>query len=293
MAKNNTAIGQLKDGAARKTRQAARVTQGAANNPWVSRLARFGYIARGALYAIIGLLALQLALGDGGRATDQTGAIATLGSQPFGKFLLVLIAIGLTGYSMWGFVRAIWDPLGKGHDKEGLVQRFGYLVSAVSYGALVTPTMSFITGSGRGGHTGSPQDLSAQLLKNSSGVWIVGLIGLFWLAAAAGQFYQAYTASFMEDFKASKMNANEEKQALNIGRFGLAARGVVFALIGFFLIQAALHANPNDAKGLDGALLVLAQQPYGQILLAIVALGLIAFGVYSFFCARWLRGLRD
>jgi uncharacterized protein DUF1206 len=261
----------------------------AAANPWVERLARFGYAVRGILYAVVGVLAVQVALGAGGATTDKHGAIATIGSQPFGKFLLVLIAIGLTGYSLWGFIRAILDPLGRGTDPKGIAQRIGYLISGLSYGTLVIPTVRFIMGSGGGGTSNASADMTATLLSQPFGQWLAGLVGLIGMAGGLGQIYQAYSTDFKKDFKSSEMSANEMKLATWVGRIGLAARGVVFVMLGFFVLQAALHVDPKQAKGLDGALATLAAQPFGPWLLGAVALGLVAFGAYSLLCARWIR----
>ncbi|MBF6613290.1 MAG: DUF1206 domain-containing protein [Chloroflexi bacterium] len=286
MSQPGASIGKVKD----QAEQAANKAQGAADNPWVERLARFGYLVRGLLYALVGLLAVQVAAGVGGQTTDKNGAIAAIAAQPYGKFLLVLVVIGLIGYSLWGFVRAILDPLKRGTDPKGLAVRGGYIVSGLSYGALVIPAMSFILGNGGGGNgSNGSQDITARLLTAPFGVWLVGLVGVVGMIGGLGQMYQAYSADFKKDFKSAEMSADEMKWATRIGRFGLAARGVVFVMLGFFVLQAALQVDPKAAKGLDGALQTLARQPQGPWLLGIVALGLISFGVYSILCARWIR----
>src|SRR5512135_3671617 len=122
-----------------QAKQTGRQLSHAAANPWVERLARFGYLMRGVVYATIGVLALQLALGTGGKATTQSGAIALLGSQPFGKILLILMVVGLASYALWGFVRAIFDPLHRGNDSKGIVARIGFAFSGLSYGILTIP----------------------------------------------------------------------------------------------------------------------------------------------------------
>jgi len=270
-----------------KAEQAKRET---VENPFVEGLARAGYVARGVIYALIGILAVQLALADSGKATDQNGAIQMIGAQPFGKWLLILLAIGLLGYSMWGFIRAFFDALGRGHDLKGLIERFGFLVSGVTYGALAVVAFNIATGSGNT-NAGKPQDMSAQLMSHPYGQWLVALLGAFWIAAGLAQLYLAWKADFKKDFKPG-LPTTERKWAEWLGRFGYAARGVVFALIGWFLIVSAMRFDPKQAVGLDGALLKLAQQPYGMPLLGIVALGLVAFGVYSALCARWIRVFR-
>lgn len=280
MSRSTTQLNQVKEGTKRSARQAAA-------SPWTERLARFGYIVRGVVYIIPGLLGLQLALGVGGAAVNQTGAIGVIAANPFGKVLLVLVAIGLVGYSLWGFIRAIYDPFREGSDIAGLAKRFGYIVSAFGYAVLLIATLQYIQGAVV--TSNNPQDWSAKLLTMSIGRVIVGIVGAGWMIGGLHQLYVAYTSDFKDEFKTNQMTAWEKKWSFRIARFGLASRGVAFALIGLFLIQAAVFTDPNRAKALDGVLLTLARQPYGPVLLAIVSLGLIAFGIYSILLARWAK----
>jgi hypothetical protein len=282
MANTGTTVENVKN----EAEQAAQKTM---DNPWIERLVRLGYAVRGLLYGVVGLLALDLVLGRGGVATDKNGALATIAAQPFGKFLLVLIVIGLIGYALWGFIRAVLDPLQRGTDPKGIAQRIGYVVSGLSYGALILPTVGLITGSGNGGGGSGPQDWTATLMAQPFGPWLVGLIGLIGIGGGLGQIAQGVTTDFKKDFKLGEMSPTERTAFTWIGRAGLVARGVVFAMLGFFLVQAALNTDPNRAKGLDGALQTLVQQPFGPWLLGLVALGLIAFGLYSLLSARWIQ----
>jgi hypothetical protein len=263
-----------------------------AKTPWVEGLARLGYIARGVLYATVGLLAVGVALGLGAAPPDKEGAIAAIGAQPAGKILLLIIAVGLAGYALWGLIRALLDPLGRGTDPKGLGQRAGYLVSGLSYGSLVLPTVRMLLGQGTDNGNGV-QEGTAALLTAPFGPWLVGLVGVIAMIGGLGQFYEAYSAKFQKEFKTHQMRESELTWATRIGRFGYAARGVVFVLGGFFLVQAARNVDPQHAKGLDGALQTLAHQPYGPVLLGIVALGLVAFGIYSVLCARWIQVVKD
>lgn len=255
---------------------------------WLEALPRLGYGVRGLLYATVGFLALQVALGAGGMTTDIPGAIATTGTQGLGKVTLAIIALGLTGYSLWGFVRAVFDPLGRGTSLKGLAERGGYLVSGLVYGTLILPTVRLVLGAGRGGETDT-EDWTAWLLSQPYGSWVVAGIGIVAIIGSLGQAWQAVTASFKKDFKEGEMSERELTWAVRAGRFGLASRAVVFAILGFFLVQAAWRVDPNEVRGLDGALHALAQQSSGQLLLATVAFGLIVFGVYSAACARWIH----
>jgi hypothetical protein len=288
MADTGMAVEKAKEQVAAKANDVAQSA-----DPWIERLARLGYAVRGILYMTVGLLAFLVALGKGGATTDKHGAIATIGSQPFGKLLLVVIAVGLIGYSLWGFVRAIFDPLDRGTDPKGIAQRIGYVVSGISYGVLVIPTVRFIMGDGGAGtNSQGAEDLTAALMSQPFGVWLVGIVGLIGIAGGFGQIFQAVTADFKKDLKFHEMNGKEQEFAIRVGRFGMAARGVVFAMLGFFVFQAALQHDPKQAKGIDGALQTLVQQPYGPWLMGIVALGLVAFGIYSLLCAKWIHVTR-
>jgi hypothetical protein len=145
-------------------------------------------------------------------------------------------------------------------------------------------------GSGSGGSSSnSQQDWTARLLSQPFGQWLVGLIGAFIIGFGFYQLYRAYKAKFRKEMKLREMSPTEETWATRIGRFGEAARGIVFAIIGFFLLQAARQSDPNQARGLDGALQALAQQPHGPWLLGIVALGLVAYGIHMGVQARYRR----
>lgn len=256
---------------------------------WVERLARLGYIAKGIVYAIVGVLAVQAAFGIGGQTTDTKGALGTIAAQPFGTFLLVLLTIGLIGYVIWRFIQAIQDPEHKGDKAKDWARRLGYGISGLVYASLALSAMKLIAGSGGGSSSNSTQDWTARLLSQPFGQWLVGTVGAFIIGLGFYQFYRAYKAKFRQQLKLREMSPAEETWAIRIGRFGTAARGVVFVIIGFFLIQAALHSNPKEARGLDGALQTLAQQPYGPWLLGIVALGLVAYAIHMWVQARYRR----
>lgn len=257
---------------------------------WVERLARLGYLAKGIVYAIVGILAVQAALGTGGQTTDTKGALGAIAAQPFGKFLLVLLVIGLIGYVVWRFIQAIKDPEHKRNDPQSLARRIGSAISGLIYAGLALSAIRLIMGSG-GGSSGasSQQDWTARLLSQPFGQWLVGLIGAFIVGFGFYQLYIAYKAKFRKEMKLREMSPTEETWATRLGRFGEAARGIVFIIIGFFLLQAARQSDASQVRGLDGALQALAQQPYGPWLLGIVALGLVAYGIHMGVQARYRR----
>jgi hypothetical protein len=256
---------------------------------WVERLARLGYLAKGIVYAIVGVLAVQAAFGAGGQTTDTKGALSAIAAQPFGKFLLALLTVGLIGYVVWRFVQAVQDPEHKGDDAKGWATRLGYAVSGLIYASLAFTAIGLIRGSGGGGGGNSEQDWTARLLAQPFGQWLVGLVGAFVIGLGFYQLYQAYKAKFRKQMKLQEMSPTEETWATRIGRFGLGARGVVFCIIGFFLLQAARQSDASEVRGLDGVLQSLAQQPYGPWLLGIVALGLLAYGIHMAVQARYIR----
>ncbi len=261
----------------------------AAANPVVELLERLGYAVRGALYAAMGLLALGLAVGIGrGEATDLSGSLVFLVSNPFGKLVLIVAAIGLTAYSLWGFTRAIYDPLHRGSDASGYMARLGFVSSALSYAAIVIFALQLLAGSGASGGD-STQKTIASVLTHPAGGLLTILIGLVAIGVALGQFLEAYRATFKEDLKGAEMSASTRDTVIKLGRFGMFARGVIFLVIGWFLVQAGLHHDPAQAQGFGGAFLFLLNQPFGRVLLGIVALGFVALGLHSFACARWIR----
>jgi hypothetical protein len=232
---------------------------------------------------------VQAAFGAGGQTTDTKGALSAIAAQPFGKFLLALLTVGLIGYVVWRFVQAVQDPEHKGDDAKGWATRLGYAVSGLIYASLAFTAIGLIRGSGGGGGGNSEQDWTARLLAQPFGQWLVGLVGAFVIGLGFYQLYQAYKAKFRKQMKLQEMSPTEETWATRIGRFGLGARGVVFCIIGFFLLQAARQSDASEVRGLDGVLQSLAQQPYGPWLLGIVALGLLAYGIHMAVQARYIR----
>jgi hypothetical protein len=167
------------------------------------------------------VLALQLALGSGGATASPTSAIALIGRQPFGNVLLAVIAVGLAGYSLWGFVRAIFDPLGRGSDRTGLIDRAGFLFSGVSYAALVIPTWLALLGKPSGAAQGSMAGVPASLMAGPWGKWLVIGFGLFWVIAGAGQLVFAYEDRFMRDLKTGAMTVQDRQMMTWVGRGGM------------------------------------------------------------------------
>jgi hypothetical protein len=276
------------------TSQATRFAKSNDVIQWVVWLGRFGYAAKGIVYIIIGALAIQVALGSGGQTTGPSGALDTIARQAYGQILLLAIAVGLFGYALWRFIQAWVDPEHEGSDAKGMVKRSGYTISGIVYGLLGVEAIRLVIGSsaggsGDGGGDQQAQDWTATLMAQPFGQWLVAIVGLILIGVGLYQGYRAYSAKFKQKLKLHEMSVTEQRWATRSGRLGFAARGVVYLMLGGFLIQAALTHNPEEAGGIGRALGELASQPYGPWLLGIVAAGLVAYGFFCFVLARYRR----
>jgi hypothetical protein len=253
-------------------------------NP-VETLARFGYGARGVVYGLVGGLALLAAIGSGGQTGGSRSALQTLLSQPFGKFWLVVIALGLFGFCTWRILEALSDADRRGSDMKGMGIRAAHLISGFIYAGLAISALNLALGRGStGGEDQAAQDWTAWLMSQPFGQWLVGLIGLAIAGTGLAFSWKAWRGNVTERLS---LPADKRDWIVTLGRMGFAARGVVFLMIGGFLVLAALRASSSEVHGLGGALQALEQQPYGWVLLALTALGLFAFGLFGLVQARY------
>ncbi|HEX5224397.1 MAG TPA: DUF1206 domain-containing protein [Solirubrobacteraceae bacterium] len=244
-------------------------------------------MARGVVYGVIGLLAIKLAIGSGGRATNQQGALQTIAQQPFGKVLLVALAIGLAGYALWRLAGA---ATGQGvKDADSIFDRAAAGVSGLVYAALCVVAVKILLGAGSSGGSGAPKKTTAGVLGWSVGPEIVGVVGAILLGVGAYQAYKGLSRRFMQESNVAKMAPSLERGFEALGVCGHLARTVVFGLTGYGLIKASIDYDPRNAIGLDGALRDLANASYGPLLLGLAAAGLISFALYSIADARYHR----
>src|ERR1700682_3753743 len=188
-----------------------------ASNPLLELLERLGYAVRGALYVVMGLLALGIALRiGGGQTTDLSGSLVFLVGNPFGKLVLIVAVVGLAAYSLWGFIRAIYDPLHRGSDAAGYMARLGFVSSALSYLAIVIFGLQILAGSG-GASGDSTQKTIASILTHPAGGWLTVLIGFVALGVAVGQFVEAKRATFARDLKGTAMATSQRNIAVKLG----------------------------------------------------------------------------
>jgi hypothetical protein len=253
--------------------------------PGIKWLARLGMVCAGALYILIGVLAIQLALGAGGKTTDRTGALHEIADESWGTTLLVVLAIGFGGYALWRFTAAVLGEKLETNDDFGWGKRLWYVARGAFYAVLCYATVSLLSGSRSS--SGNEQRQTETVLDWPAGRWLVGAFGLGMLGWGLGNAYRGISRNFKDDLRTEQMSAQAERWATRMGVGGYLARAVVFALIGVFLIRAALQYDPSEAIGLDGALQKLAGQTFGPLLLGVVAAGLIAYGLFYFVRARY------
>lgn len=250
-------------------------------------LARAGYASRGIVYLIVGGLAALAVSGQGGKTTGSRGALESLLAAPMGDVLLGIIAVGLVGYALWRSIQAIKDTDHHGTGAKGMAIRGGLFVSAISHILLAVFAASLIFTFGSSGGSGSgSQGMAGWLMSQPYGRWLVGAVGLAIIGAGIAHELKAWHVKFDKHFM---MPAHTKHWAYPICRFGLAIRGVLFAVVGGLFLLAAYQVNPEQAGGIDQAFSYLRSQSYGTLLLAVVAIGLFAFGIYSLLEAVYRR----
>lgn len=258
-----------------------------AGKRWIERLARVGFAAKGVVYAVVGGLAAMLATGQGGRATGSGGALSTIGNSPFGSVALVIVAVGLVGYAVWRLVEAVEDPRGRGNDMKGFALRTSSAAKGLAYGYLgVEAALMLMRGMEKGSDDSRAQHWTAQVLAAPFGRAALMTAALALIAYGIYQLINALRAKLSRDLALGSIPSDTRRAVIAVSRFGIAARGVVFLLIGWFGVQAALQQTPQQARGVAGALRSVAGM-YGSVALAIIGIGLVAYGIYELVNARY------
>jgi hypothetical protein len=249
-------------------------------------LARFGLAVRGFVYLVIGWLALQIALGHGGQEANQRGALATVAQHPFGKVLLWVLGFGFAAYALWRFSEAAFGTAAEGR-KAG--PRVKSLVRGIVYATFAVTTFSFIAGTSRQTQSAQQATLTAKFMKHDYGRWLVGLAGVIVVVVGLGMVVEGLRRKFEKQLQMSELHGATRTAVVRLGMVGTIARGVVFAVAGALVVEAAVNYDATKSTGLDGALRTLADRAYGPWLLAVLALGLIAFGAYGLAAARFAK----
>jgi hypothetical protein len=260
----------------------------AASSRWLEWLARAGFVACGVNYLLIGVLAVQIGLGAGGETADASGAMHAVVAYPGGFIVLWLVAVGFAGLALWRLAEVVYGQASP--NGRTVAKRLASLVRAIVYIAVCIAIVVFLLGIGRR-RSGSDQskDVTATLMSYPGGRWLVLLIGLGVVAVGISMIVEAVRRKFTENLHMSRMSVRTRGTVKVLGFVGIFARGSVFAVLGAFLLITAATFDSKKAQGLDGALRKFTLTPLGPWLLVAVALGLVTFGCYSCFEARWRK----
>jgi hypothetical protein len=259
-----------------------RAARQAAHSKWISALARLGLATRGFVYLLIGVLAIAVAAGRSAQP-DQQGALHAVARHSGGRLLLVLVTIGLFGYALWRFSEAAFGVAGD----TGNAARVKSLVRGVAYAALGVTAISVLAGSSDQSQAHRQQSTSARLMSHTGGQLLVGAVGVIVVGVGIAMVVEGVRRKFLKDLEVSEMGSTARSVVTTLGVVGNPARGLIFAIAGGLVVDAAAQHNAHKARGLDGALMTLSHQAYGTVLLAVAATGLIIFGCYGFAEARW------
>ena len=253
--------------------------------PWVEAMARFGYVAKGVVYATIGLLAMLEAFGMGGKTASPDGAMRSIGAQPLGGLLLVVLSAGLAGYALWKVVQGVMDPDDRGSDTHGAVRRVAYVGSGAIHGLLAFTAAQTVFGA-----EDSSEDAmtaSAMAYQPPVGRILVAVVGVAVICVGLYQLYAAYKATFRGELALGRMGEAREMWTTLLGRIGTAARALAIGTAGAFLLLAAYQSDPEETRGLGGALETVQHQLLGSYMLGALAAGLMIYGAFMFLVARY------
>jgi hypothetical protein len=255
--------------------------------PWLARLARVGMLAPGLLYMLVGWLAIMLALGHQTGNPSRKGALHEVAGHTWGMIALGALAAGFAGYALWRFAVAALGEKIESREDLNVWKRLWYVARGLLYVAACWTTIQVMENSTGSSDTATQRDKTAEVLTWPAGRWLVAAAGIGVVAYGAGSIYRGVTGKFADDLKLGQIRSTMRKWFCRAGTFGWCARGVVLGLIGAFLVKAAIEFDPKESKGIDATLATLAEQPFGRFLLAVVALGLISFGLFYFVRARY------
>jgi hypothetical protein len=265
--------------------EAKRAANKAKNSDAVEWLARLGLVSRGAIWLTVGLLAAQVALGDKQRA-DKNGALAAIKDKPFGELLLVILAVGFFGYAAWRLLEGAVGHRDEDDDRKRWAKRIASLFRGGIYLFLGASTTKFVFSSGGNDKT---KPLTARVMAATGGRTLVLLIGAGLVIGGLAMAFRGVRQKFEDLVHMEKMPGPVQSMTRVVGTVGLVSRGIVFALVGWFLIDAAIRFEPDKAKGLDASLKTVAHQPFGRVALFAGAVGLLAFALWSWIEARYRK----
>jgi hypothetical protein len=259
----------------------------AANNKWLERLTRIGLIGYGVTHLIVGWIALQLAFGKASKEGDQAGAFKTLAEQPFGRFLLIVVAAGLIAMVIWqAFEAAVGHTEDRG--RERVFERVASVFKAGFYAYLAYKAISVLQGAGKSSGD-QQQQATSSTMDSAGGRVLVAVIGLAIAAIGVGLIWYGWKKKFNKHLKTQQMSARERRVSDKLGVVGYAAKGTVYGTLGILVLVAAVQHDPGQSRGLDQALKTLSEQPFGTAILVGVAIGLAAYGAFCFVQAKYRK----
>jgi hypothetical protein len=274
-----------------KIEQTVEAAEEIVRQPFIKRLAEFGFYTKGFLFVVIGVLAILVAMGDrSGKLADPTGALTLIAQFTYGKILLVIFIAGAFGHGAWNILRGVADVDNAGKNFQGIFKRSIAVSVGLFYFFLAWTAWSIVLSHQVTVENGTVQKtLTGLILALPLGAVLVFLIGLVVIGAGVSECYRGVTGKFQEDFRLRELQGGKRKVVTVLGALSFTARAVIFGLMGYFFIMAAIQADPNAAMGIDGALRTLGSSSYGKILLFIAATGLICHGILSLYEARYRR----
>lgn len=257
----------------------------------LKKMARTGYVAKGTVYGITGVLTFLAAFNLGGEKTGQLQVLEFLDKQPFGNALLILLGLGLICYAAWRYIQSISDPEGIGDDKKAKVKRIAFFISGCIYLGLGVLAIWRVVSSGSSPDSGSGGGGGAQqssFLASETGLYILGAVGVIIICTGIYQFVRIYKKDFMKKFDFKSINEEKRRKTIkNSAYTGMASRGVLFLITGYFALHAAITSNPSEIKTTTEAFSFLEESSYGAWLLGLVAAGLIGYAVYMYMMAKY------
>jgi hypothetical protein len=253
---------------------------------WIVRFGRLGYAAKGLVYIVVGVLATQAAIGSGGRTSDTRDALQTVGSAPFGMLALIIVAAGLLGYAAWRLISAATDAEDRGTDLSGLAIRAADAVRGLAYGSLGVWTLRYLM-SRNASNSNQPRSVTRDLMGMPAGRWLVIAAGAGIIGYGFYQIYRAISGKFLKRLDLSSVSETMRSWIERFGKFGIAARAIVFGMIGVLVVRAGWTYDPSKAGGIKQSLDALSRQPRGGLILGLVAIGLVAFGLFQLATGRY------
>lgn len=254
---------------------------------WYKKAARFGLVAKGVVYCLSGMIALLASMNIGGKSAEDAGTEGIFGfirDQPFGKWIVLALAFGLSFYAIWRFVQALKDTEHKGNDKKGIAQRVAYLVSGVGYAGIALYSYKVFIGSYSNGD--SNQRSVSKLMEMPFGKWLVIIVALIMIGTGCVQIYRAISGKYKK-YVRSALRKEAAPWITTAGIAGYTARGIIWLIIGWLFIKAAIHYDAKKAGSSDAAFKWLSESSYGSFLMGTVAFGLICYGVFMFLRAKY------